>query len=99
MRELLLKVINVGEPTYLPAPEQGEPDGLCRKVVKFVNLESDVAEQDGILATLWDYQAVEYNLEVGDEVLATLQFRICYNTDGSPYQRVDVVDIAKVSEF
>ena len=99
MRKYNLQVIKLGEPTYLPAPEQGEPDGLWRRVVKFQSLDIDDAEKDEIVATLWDNQAVEYNLQVGDKVIATLQFRIFHNSDGSAYQHVDVEDIAKVSEF
>ena len=93
MREYLLQVKKLGEPTYLPAPEQGEPHGLWRRVVKFQSLDIDDAEKDEIVGTLWDYQAVEYNLQVGDKVIATLQFRIFHNSDGSAYQHVDVVAV------
>lgn len=99
MQQFELQVKKLGEPTYLPAPEQGELDGLWRRVVTFQSLDIDDAEKDEIVGTLWDYQAVEYNLQVGDKVIATLQFRIFCNCDGSAYQHVDVVDIEKVSDF
>lgn len=98
MRKYNLQVIKLGEPTYLPAPEQGEPDGLWRRVVTFKSLHIDDAEKDEIVATLWDFMA-GYDLEVGDKVIATLQFRIFPNSDGSAYQHVDVSGIEKVSEF
>jgi hypothetical protein len=98
MIELHLKVINLGEATYLPAPEQGEPEGLFRRVVTFRTMEYDETERDEIIATLWDDMAF-LDLNIGDELLATIQFKRSFEYDGSSHQIADVIDIKKLTEY
>lgn len=98
MIEKLYEVTNKEEKTYLPAPEINEPDGILRENVTFVSKESDECDQDEIVATLWDFQT-EYDLNVGDTVLATLQFKVYHSPDGSSHQHVDVIDVKKVRDF
>ena len=98
MVERTLKVENLEETTYLPAPGIGEPEGILRRKVTFTSLEFDEAERDVIVATLWDF-LTEYDLKVGDTVLATLQFGVFHFPDGTSHQHVDVIDIKKVIDY
>ena len=98
MIEKLYKVINKEKTTYLPASVINGPDGMLRKNLKLLSQELDECDRDEIIATMWDY-LTELDLEVGDKVLATLQFRVCHLPDGTSHQHVDVVDIRKVTEF
>ena len=98
MVDMLLEVTNTEETTYLPAPEINEPDGIPRKKASFVSKENDECDRDEIVATLWDFQT-EYDLKVGDTVLATLQFKVYHSPDGTNHQHVDVVDIKKVRDY
>ena len=97
MQKIILMVSKTEEPAYLPAPEQGEPDGLWRRNVSFESTEDAPEERDEIVATLWDDQAL-FDLDIGDEVLVRLQFRPYYRNDGSLYQGVDVCEIKKLSD-
>lgn len=92
------KVKNIGEPTYLPAPEQGEPDGLFRCPITLQSTEFEKEEQDEILALLWDDLSL-LDIKTGDQVLAKLQFRLISRADGSCYQIADVVEISKLINF
>ena len=79
MVERTLKVENLEETTYLPAPGIGEPEGILRRKVTFTSLDFD--------------------LKVGDTVLATLQFGVFHFPDGTSHQHVDVIDIKKVIDY
>lgn len=85
------------ETTYLPAPEINEPEGISRRVVTFRSNEPE-EERDEIIAVLWDGDTI-LSLNEGDEVLATLQFKIGQKIDGSSYQYADVVEIKKVRDY
>ena len=98
MIEKSYEVTNMEETTYLPAPEINELDGIQRKKITISSKENDECDRDEIVATLWDF-LTDYDLEVGDTVLATLQFKVCHLPDGTSHQHVDVVDIKKVTEF
>ena len=98
MIEKLYEVTNMEETTYLPAPEVNEPDGILRKNITLLSQEYDECDRDEIVATLWDF-LTDYDLEIGDTVLVTLQFRVCHLPDGTSHQHVDVSDIKKVRDF
>ena len=86
------------ETTYLQAPEINEPEGISRRVVTVRSNEPDEEERDEIIAVLWDGDTI-LSLNEGDEVLATLQFKIGQKIDGSSYQYADVVEIKKVRDY
>ena len=92
MYEKIFQVHKIGEPTYLPAPEQGEPDGLLRREITLVSCEYEESERDKIVATLWDDDAF-LELETGDEVMVTLQFVVAHTIDGEHLLRANIVDI------
>ena len=98
MKQFLGTITELGEKQYLPEPGMGEPDGLWRRKVTIRTNESEDCEQDEIAAILWDFNA-SLNLNVGDEVLVTLQFGVMRMKDGSSYLQADVVDIKKVREY
>ena len=97
MLKNVFKVKKIGEPTYLPAPEQGEPDGLYRCPITLQSTEDEEEEQDEINALVWDDMAF-LTVKTGDKVLATLLFRLFSKVDGSCYQTADVVEIKKLKD-
>ena len=98
MIKFLGTITELGEKQYLPEPGMGEPDGLWRRKVTFRTNESEECEQDEIAAILWDFNA-SLNLNVGDEVLVTLQFGVMRMKDGSSYLQADVVEIKRIIEL
>ena len=98
MKRIALKVTKIGDLTYLPAPEINEPEGIFRRRVTFVSDDYPIEEQDEIIATLWDDNAL-LDLKIGDKVLAFLQFRVGQTTNGFSYQTVDLELIKKISDY
>ena len=98
MLHSIYKIKELGERAYLPAPEQGEPDGLWRRQIVLTSDDHEESELDEIIATLWDYPAF-LDLHVGDKVLATLRFFLCSMYNGGREQAAEVVEIQRLTEY
>ncbi len=98
MTNKILKISKIGDLTYLPAPEINEPEGIFRRRVTFESDDFPIEERDEIIATLWDDNAL-LELEIGEKVLATLQFKVGQTTNGFKYQTVDLELIEKIMDY